>query len=268
MEWVDVISALALAGGEGGRRPQAGPMLDLETEFAMRFFWPIVLQISDLGSPEVPQVSAYRVLSATVDRLGLAHFGSVYTRLALPVSARSRPPPRSWAAEARVLLHEALRGHVGAGTTERCVVYAAASLIWRDEVIEMPGMVYYSLPRGPPAPIGETPEDKARDMLKHVHRHILRDNHAERAALLAIMTTAVRLCGDTDGSSELPEFIGIARVYASQVPCVSCVSVGAQFSRFFPLVHLEFAFEDAWREQPGNANKPPHTAASSDLHDI
>lgn len=228
-------------------------MLELEAEFASSFFWPVALQILDLGSPEVQQTAAYRALSATVDRLGVAHFGPVYTRLALPVAARSRPPPRSWVTEARRFLHEALRGHVGAGTTEKCVVYAASSLAWRDEIIEMPGAVIYSLPRGPPAPIGETPEDKARGMLRHVHRHILRDNHAERAALLAVTLAAINLSGDMDGDGALSEFVGITRVYASQIPCVSCVSVAAQFSRFFPLVHLELAFEDAWREQLGGA---------------
>uniref|UniRef100_A0A7S4QAF3 Uncharacterized protein n=1 Tax=Alexandrium monilatum TaxID=311494 RepID=A0A7S4QAF3_9DINO len=252
IEWVDVVSSLVVAR-LGGRRARGGVVLELETEFACRFFWPVVLGIADLAAVGVSHEVAYRQLSAVVDRLGVAHLGLPHTRLALPAAARSAPPHRSWAAAARAAVRGALAGRVGAGTTERCLVYAAACLIWRDEMVELPGTTYASLPRGPPAPIGESPEDRARALLRHVHRHVLRDNHAERAALLAVATAAVRLSGDGQGGSVLAECVGEVQVFASHVPCVSCAAAVAQFARFLPSVHMEFEFEDAWREQPGGA---------------
>merc|ERR1739848_311197 len=135
-----------------------------------------------------------------------------------------RPLVRRWTAEARDAIEKFLAGRIGAGTTERCVVYATAFLVFRDTFIEMPSEIYSSLPRGPPQPIGESPEDRARALLRHVHRHILRDNHAERAALLSFVTCAIRMSGDGEGGLLLAEFTGVARVYASHVPCVSCVT--------------------------------------------
>lgn len=222
----------------------------MEAEFAWRFFWPVVLSIAGLGTPSEPHSTAYRVLSHTIDRLGVAHLGPVYTRLSLPAAAHCRPPPRKWTADARDVIKQFLAGRVGAGTTERCVVYAAAFLVCRDTFLEMPGEIYGSLPRGPPQPIGESPDDRARALLRHVHRHILRDNHAERAALLAFTAAALRASGGMEEGVLLAEFTGVARVYASHVPCVSCASAAAQFSRFLPAVHLEFDFEDAWRGRP------------------
>lgn len=246
VEWVEIASALATTRCSG-RWPHGSAAFQLEVDFAVGFFWPIVLCIADMAMPTVAHASAYRTLSHTVDRLGVAHLGPAHTRLAIPAAARSRPPPSSWTESARAALREVLAGRVGAGTTERCVVYASALLIWRDECTELPGLIYGSLPRGPPAPIGESPEDRARALIRHVHRHILRDNHAERAALLAFTTAAVRLSGDGEGGTVLAECVGVARVCASHVPCVSCVTAIAQFSRFLPAVYLEFAFEDAWR---------------------
>lgn len=249
VEWVEVVSALVIAAC-GGRQPRGGVALELEEEFARRYFWPVATCVADLAARDVPHAVAYRAISQTVDRLGTAHFGSPHTRLALPAVARSRPPPPRWAADARAAIRSALAGRVGAGTTERCVVYSAAFLAWRDDIAELPGAVYGSLPRGPPAPIGESPEDRARALLRHVHRHILRDNHAERAALLEVTAEAVRLSGDGEGGEALAECVGEVRIYASHVPCVSCVAAGAQFSRFLPMVHLDFEFEDAWRQRP------------------
>lgn len=205
------------------------------------------------------------MLSHTVDRLGVAHLGLPHTRLALPAVAQCNSPPRTWnaltgpnatTAAAREVLRNALAGRIGAGTTERCLVYCAASMLWRDELLDMPGEIYGSLPRGPPAPIGESPEDRARAMLRHVHRHVLRDNHAERHALLAVATAAVRLSGDSEGGATLGECMGGVRVCASHVPCISCVSAAAQFSRFLPYVHLEFDFEDAWRARQQLSVRP------------
>jgi len=249
VEWVEVVSAVVTSADEG-HRPTSRVALELEAEFACRFFWPVVFCISDLATPHIPHAAAYRALSHMVDKLGLAHLGTVHTRLALPAASSCRPPPQAWVVVARDAVHRALAGRVGAGTTERCIVYAAACFVWRDAFAELPGNVYGSLPRGPPAPIGESPEDRARALLRHVHRHVLRDNHAERAALLAITTAAVRLSGDggAGAGALLAECAGAARLYGSHVPCVSCVAAAAQFSRCLPAVHLEFEFADAWRE--------------------
>lgn len=249
---MDVISSL-VAARCCNRRSPSGFSLELENEFAYRFFWPVTLGIADLAAVDVAHDAAYRQLSNVIDKLGVAHLGFAHTRLAMPVAARCTPPPRSWASSARAAVRSALAGRVGAGTTERCLVYAAACLIWRDELVELPGTTYASLPRGPPAPIGESPEDRSRALLRHVHRHVLRDNHAERAALLAATTAAVRLSGDGQGGGVLAECVGEVRVYASHIPCVSCTAAAAQFTRFLPCVHLEFEFEDAWREQPASA---------------
>ena len=90
-----------------------------------------------------------------------------------------------------------------------------------------------------------------------MHRHILRDNHAERAALLTFLTAALCASGQGDDTVLLAEWSGVARVYASQVPCVSCVAAAAQFSRFLPAVQLEFEFDDAWCGQlAANAVRP------------
>ena len=171
VEWVEIVNALAVRRQCEGlaSSTKGGVAADLEAEFAWRFFWPIVHAISALGSPSEPHGAAYRALSQTVDRLGVAHLGPVYTRLALPAVACCRPPARSWAAEAQTSIKDFLAGRVGAGTTERCIVYATALLVRRDTFLEMPGEIHVALPRGPPQPIGESPADRARAMLRHVH---------------------------------------------------------------------------------------------------
>jgi len=246
VEWVEMVNAVAAMKGLG-RRPSGADPLDLEVTFAKRFFLPLLLCIFDLSAPDVPHSSAYRAISHIVDRLGVAHLGTVYTRLGIPASARTGVPAHTWLSEARAQIRKALAGRVGAGTTERCLVYGAIGLVCRDNVMEFPGCIYESLPRGPPAPIGESPEDRSRALIRHVHRHILRDNHAERALLLTAVTAAVRASGDGEGRSALAECVGEVRAFASHIPCVSCVSAFAQFSRFLPLIQLDVAFDDAWR---------------------
>jgi len=254
VEWVEVASAVTAAAHRSGHA-LVGNAAKLEAVFAEYLFWPLVRSVVDLANPLVSHSGAYQRLSNLVDELGAAHLGPDYTRLALPLVSRSRRPPKSWVEGARAAVGSALGGRVGAGTTERCVVFAAACLVWRDEVVELPNRVYMALPRGPPQPIGDCPEDRARALIRHVHRHVLRDNHAERAALLAAMTAAVRLTGDggEDGiGSVLAECTGGLRLYGSHVPCISCVCALAQFNRFLPAVVLEVEFEDAWRTSQSN----------------
>ena len=56
VEWVEMISALASAAG-----PQDLTAKALEVEFACRFFWPVVLCVSDLSTPDKTHVNAHRV---------------------------------------------------------------------------------------------------------------------------------------------------------------------------------------------------------------
>eukprot|EP00812_Abedinium_dasypus_P004782 NODE_1595_length_1105_cov_149.134286.p1 GENE.NODE_1595_length_1105_cov_149.134286~~NODE_1595_length_1105_cov_149.134286.p1 ORF type:complete len:311 (-),score=80.63 NODE_1595_length_1105_cov_149.134286:155-1039(-) len=241
-------SAAAAAGTAGGAI-EAALACELELDFVWRFFWPLALCLLDLSDPCVPHANAVRALSYQVDKTGVASMGTVHTRLAITAAARAELPPRIWSEGARTAIRKELAGRVGAGTTERCVAYGCAALAWRDDFVTLPGAIYHSLPRGPPAPIGESPEDRARALIAHIHRHVLRDNHAERAVLLAVCAAAVRLTGDGEGGGALAECTGSTRFYASHVPCVSCAAAVAQFSRFLPLVRLEFEFEDAWRSE-------------------
>eukprot|EP00811_Abedinium_folium_P013130 NODE_221_length_3365_cov_6.682829.p1 GENE.NODE_221_length_3365_cov_6.682829~~NODE_221_length_3365_cov_6.682829.p1 ORF type:complete len:574 (-),score=95.20 NODE_221_length_3365_cov_6.682829:245-1966(-) len=268
VEWADMASVIVAERGGGGAAATGGVAADncgpikvelgreLELDFASHFFWPLTLCLLDLSDPRVPHTNAVRALSYQVDKTGAASMGTVHTRLAIAAAARAELPPRTWADAARVAVYKELGGRVGAGRTERCIAYGSGALAWRDDFIALPGAIYHSLPRGPPAPIGESPEDRARALIAHIHRHVLRDNHAERAVLLAVCAAAVRLTGDGKAGGEggrgggvLAECMGTTRVYASHVPCVSCAAAVAQFSRCLPLVRLEFEFEDAWRSE-------------------
>jgi len=214
VEWVDMVSALQVMSGTEAR---SHVVQALEVEFERRFFTALSRQISELSSPETNHAAAYRTLSYMVDRAELAHFGPVYTKHVLKEAARTYMPSASWISQARQAMQRALLGRVGAGTTERCIVYSGSWISWQDASVVFNDSIYVALPRGPPAPIGESPEDRARALLRHVHRHVLRDNHAERAALLAVMTSAISMTGDGEGNDRLAECNGLTRIFSSQI---------------------------------------------------
>lgn len=82
--------------------------------------------------------------------------------------------------------------------------------------------------------------DSVDGLLQPVSRYIVRDNHAERVALLRFFKTMFA------HGVELQNCVGQVRIYANHFPCVSCVASYFQFVRHCPAVALEVYFENAW----------------------
>lgn len=66
-----------------------------------------------------------------------------------------------------------------------------------------------------------------------------RSGHAERGALLEVATSWLEFA-----QGAVLEVEGTLRLYVSHFPCISCVSVIAQFARLFPGVRLAVSFTD------------------------
>merc|ERR1712217_861600 len=77
-----------------------------------------------------------------------------------------------------------------------------------------------------------------------------RSNHAERQALIKVITRVQEACGaqtDEEFEAECAEVTGTVRLYASHTPCISCMACFCQFQRLFPKVKLCVDFDD-WRD--------------------
>merc|ERR1719253_326005 len=77
-----------------------------------------------------------------------------------------------------------------------------------------------------------------------------RSNHAERQALIKVISRVQEACGaqnDEEFEAECAEVTGTVRLYASHTPCISCMACFCQFQRLFPKVKLCVDFDD-WRD--------------------
>lgn len=106
--------------------------------------------------------------------------------------------------------------------------------------------------------------DDVDTLLHPISRHIVRDNHSERVALLRFLKTTMNHGADLKGC------VGQVRVYANHFPCVSCIASYFQFVRQCPAVALQVYFENAWPAffafcQRWDAEKRAATSASVNL---
>lgn len=114
-------------------------------------------------------------------------------------------------------------------------------------------------PRGAGAPECEASRApwKPRSTLRSAGSYVLpvfaqhdRSNHAERQALIKVITRVQEACGaktDEEFEVEAAEVTGTVRLYASHTPCISCMACFCQFQRLFPKVKLCVDFDD-WRD--------------------
>lgn len=75
-----------------------------------------------------------------------------------------------------------------------------------------------------------------------------RSPHAERHALLRLMEKIFEKESDPGVSHEpRPHIEGLARMFVSHTPCISCLGCFCQFRRIFPEIFLYIEFTD-WKE--------------------
>eukprot|EP00746_Dinoflagellata_sp_MGD_P042401 gnl/MRDRNA2_/MRDRNA2_20282_c0_seq1.p3 gnl/MRDRNA2_/MRDRNA2_20282_c0~~gnl/MRDRNA2_/MRDRNA2_20282_c0_seq1.p3 ORF type:complete len:109 (-),score=16.71 gnl/MRDRNA2_/MRDRNA2_20282_c0_seq1:40-366(-) len=104
-------------------------------------------------------------------------------------------------------------------------------------MINIPGRVYHAgLPR--------EVDEEVMAMLRPTFRHMSRDDHAERMALIHVVTQVLDEC--RAGTSVLSELAGALQLYTSHFPCISCMAVIGQFAGLCPLVRIEVEYDAAW----------------------
>lgn len=233
-EWVDLVSAATRHGDFLGR-----------DELVFQFEETILLQASQrLGSivdPTVVLASALREYKDFLDEKQLPHLGPYYTRRALSLIGWLAPADRAlWVDWARQEAWAMLGMRVGPLVrTESIVAWVAAELWFHDACVEVSGSLFQ-------AGILAQVKKEVSGLLQSTFRHMARDDHAERAALLHVLIIALDVCGLD--SAVLGEFTGKVRLYISHFPCVSCLGVLGQFARLMHSAVLEVAFDDAWED--------------------
>jgi len=234
-EMVDLVSVAAKYGPFEGQA-------ELERRFEQHIFIPTMEQLTAIVNVEDQQMAT--TMSAFRDFLNLRqlpHLGFYYTRHALASLGWHAPAKSaSWVLEARHQVWAALG--LGVGTpvrTERIVAWISSALVHRDRVMEVSGEIFHA---------GVAPEvdTEVQNMLRSTVRHMERDNHAERAALLSLVLRLLNTC--RAGTTALRDMVGTVRLYVSHFPCTSCVGVLGQFVRLMPKARLEIAFDDAWAD--------------------
>mmetsp|Transcript_57640 Transcript_57640/g.106052 ORF Transcript_57640/g.106052 Transcript_57640/m.106052 type:complete len:230 (+) Transcript_57640:196-885(+) len=215
---------------------------ELEKAFEEFVFLPALGKLSAIPDSKISLSTTLRQLKEFLDDRQLPHLGPHYTRYALTVMGWKAPPPdASWVPVARHQVWAAQGLSVGTFVrTERIMAWVSATLWFRDQMLEVPGRLFHA----------GIPPDADKDicaMLQPTFRHMARDDHAERAALLWV--TAFVLNGCRAGTGVLGELVGAVRLYISHFPCLSCVAVLGQFARHMPMPRFEVAYDDAWEDQ-------------------
>lgn len=231
-EWVDMVSVAKAHGPFASKEA-------LTQQFESYMLLPAMQQLAAILDPEVSQMTALRDLKMLMDQRQLPHLGPYYTGRALEMLrwawTRSEAP---WVLSARHSVWAAQGVSVGSLVrTERIMAVVAAALWFHDIFIEVPARLFHA---------GVPPDANAEvcAQLQPTFRHMARDDHAERAALLSVASTAVNAC--RSGTAALLSVTGSVRLYVSHFPCLSCVAVLGQFSRLAPLLKLEAAYDNAW----------------------
>jgi len=235
-EWVDLASIAAVGGCAFQGRAE------LLVRFERELLLPAMQCLSAIVDPALELQTSLRELKAYLDARQLPHLGPFFTRRALAALgwfwSVGLPP---WAEAARLEAWAVQGLSVGnLVRTERIMAWVAASLRFRDLPLELPGRLFHA---GVPP---EADED-VRALLQPTFRHMARDDHAERGALLWVVLRALDAC--RAGTGALSELAGSVRLYVSHFPCMSCLAVLGQFARLAPCASLEAAFDDAWHDE-------------------
>lgn len=232
-EWVDLASVAAAAAAFPGRA-------ELLARFEREVLLPALGRLGAVLDPALELRGSLRELRAFLDLRQLPHLGPLFTRRALASVGWLPAGPAPWVARARLRASAALAAlGPGAVRTERVAAWVAASLRLRDRALELPGRL---LRQGVPPEAGE----EVRALLRPTFRHMARDDHAERAALLCVVLAALDEC--RAGAAALVELVGSVWLYVTHFPCMSCLAVLGQFARHVPCPSLEASFDDAWRD--------------------
>lgn len=235
-EWVDIVS-VTMAGGGGSTEHKAELVSRFERELVLPALW----QLMAIVDPTRERLATLRSLKEFMDLRQLPHLGPLYTQRALTSLGWFRPADSAqWVASARLEAWAAQGMSVGNLVRTECIVaWVAASFRFRDLLVEVPGRLF-------PAGVPSEADEEVRALLRPTFRHMARDDHAERAALLWVTLQALDAC--RAGTGALADLAGAARLYVSHFPCLSCVAVLGQFARLAPGALLEVAFDDAWQE--------------------
>lgn len=233
-EWVDLVSAATRYGDFPGC-----------DELVIKFEETVLLQASQrlasIVDPTTVIASALQEYKQFLDERQLPHLGPYYTRRALSLIGWLAPAGRAlWVDLARQEAWAMLGMRVGPLVrTESIVAWVDAALWFRDACVEVSGSLFQ-------AGILPQVDREVSALLQSTFRHMSRDDHAERAALLHVLINALEVCGLDDGG--LFEFTGEVRLYISHFPCVSCLGVLGQFARLMHSALLLVAFDDAWED--------------------
>lgn len=233
-EWVDLVSS-AIRHGDFPCRAEL--VIGFEEAILRQAFQ----RLAGIVDPSCVVASALQNFKQFLDDKQLPHLGPYYTRHALFLIGWLGPAEGAvWVDSARQEAWAMLGMRVGPLVrTESIVAWVAAALWFRDGTIEVPGLLFQAglLPRV---------SREANELLQATFRHMARDDHAERAALLHILINALDVCGMD--AEALGEVTGKVRLYVSHFPCVSCLGVLGQFARHLRSTVLEVAFDDAWAD--------------------
>lgn len=211
-------------------------------QFESYVLLPAMQHLAAILNPEVLQTSALRELKKLMDQRQLPHLGPYYTSRALQMLGwLSQGPQTPWVLSARHAVWAAQGVSVGSLVrTERIMAFVVAAIWFQDMLIEVPGQLFHA---GVPAEA----DGEVCMLLQPTFRHMARDDHAERAAMLSVTSSVLNTC--RSGSGVLAKITGIIRLYISHFPCLSCVAVLGQFARLAPLMMLEAAYDNAWEDQ-------------------
>lgn len=233
-EWVDLVSAATRHGDFLGRA-------ELVIEFEAAVLLQASQRLAGIVDPTSVLASALQEFKHFLDDKQLPHLGPYYTRRALSLIGWLAPAERAlWVDAARQEAWAMLGMRVGPLVrTESIVAWVAAALWFRDGCVQVSGSLFQ-------AGILAQASREVSALLQSTFRHMARDDHAERAALLHVLINALDACGSDHGV--LGEITGKVRLYISHFPCVSCLGVLGQFARLMHSAVLEVAFDDAWED--------------------
>lgn len=177
-------------------------------------------------------------------KMQMPHFGAVFTHMALAaagINSTEKGDTPTWVTHAgEAVQNSAWWSCPHAAVSSQGVVSwcSAALQIPGGKVLDEPGRVYFADDSAEHSILVER-------MLHPIFLQVPRNAHAERRALIDILRSISR--SFAFGQSESWSGVrGEVRLYASHYPCISCLTVLAQFARRLPLVCVTMAFDNAW----------------------
>lgn len=231
----------------------------IELHLLQHIMRPVTNMLEEIAtaSDETAGSNALEKLRKFATTKDLSNLGNLYTGHLLS-AVGVRKPPLQWVLEAHATLEnhatskvDGRRAKTLRARTKDIIAFAA----WDVSACQDTPDVQRILLAGRVTEAGRVfiQKDAAsvawnlEEVLVPIMLQVSRDDHAERTVLLefmkAIMIAEASLDGGTCSSNLRMRWAGVLRLYITHFPCLSCMAVLCQFSRRFPGVQLEIAFD-------------------------